>query len=154
MSLYCDELLACANTVNPYTPINFPVRAIGSGYLISIIAKQTGGNLDGFTVDVYSSGTAAVPNIAVHGDAAAEAVNANGGAGHADIYRVIDRITVAGAASVAKSYQSAGQGFYNAHNTTNERRNSRLYVSIAPTTPAAAKTFDVRVITRTPSDET
>ena len=154
-----SELSGLANTTSPYSPLNIPIGAVGVGFLYSLQVKQTAGNLDGFTVKVFMSGNAAIPNVATaNNPGSTPAIEAMpytaSGTLDADIYRVIADITAASSASTASVFIPNGQPYANAHIPEARGMVSRLYLSIVPTTPAANKTFPVRMLTRGISSET
>jgi len=151
--LQSNELTGLVNTTNPYSPLNVPIRAVAVGLLYSVLVEQTAGNIDGFSVTVYCSSNAAVPNIhAVAGDTIYTPPNSNGSLS-ADLYRVIDKASVASGTSLLTVFIPNGQPYANVHNTTRDRE-SYLYLSIVPNSPAANKTFDARVVYRGFSAET
>lgn len=146
MAFIRSETLVSMAVPAGQTTIEGRIPACGSGLLFSLLANQTGGTLDGFTVELFSKSAAVTPNYPV-GDVPAVTGSLTG---PATIHRAIAPLVV-GAAADGAAYVPNGQPFYNSDSSISNRQDY-LWFKITPVSNITSKLFSL-LITYSEADQ-
>jgi hypothetical protein len=135
---HISESIVSAVSLNE-SSIRFVMPVTGRGRVHALLVKQTAGSLDGFAVKLFSQSAACPPNYPER-EEESETSDLS-----PDIFQVLETLTVAGAASFGAIRDSQGTPYTNYDNVTRERV-EELYCDIIPNSPAANKSWDVRIV--------
>jgi len=147
MSFIRSEVLTGMSVPNGQSTIEGRIPACGTGLLYSLLVNQTGGSLDGYTVEIFSKSAAVTPNYPV-GSVPTVSGDPEGAA---TIHRVIAPLTVAGAAADGAVYIPNGQPFYNRDSTIADRHDY-LWFKLTPAVGITSKVFSM-LITYSEADQ-